>query len=97
MNSIKEKILCLLFGRYDKFSKYNNKNITRYLREKKPLSVIPYNTLFFESCSDGTIIDFILKARNITDETDRNSSFVKELKEIDNNIIFKLQELQMKL
>lgn len=69
----------------------------RYLREKKPLSVIPYNTLFFESCSDGTIIDFLLKIRNIVDETDRNASFIKELKEIDNNIIFKLQELQMKL
>ena len=94
---IKERMLCLPFGRYDRFSKYNNKNIMRYLREKKPLSVIPYNTLFFESCSDGTIIDFLLKIRNIVDETDRNASFIKELKEIDNNIIFKLQELQMKL
>ncbi len=91
------KNVMLAIGRYDKFSKYNNKNITRYLREKKLLSVIPYNTLFFEACSEGTVIDFLLKVKNITDETDRNYTFVKEVKAIDNAIIFKLQELQMKI
>ena len=93
----RRKNVMLAIGRYDPFSKYNNKNITRYLKEKKGLSVVPYNTLFFEACSEGTIIDFFLKVRNITDETDRNINFVKEVKEADNNIIFKLQELQMKI
>ena len=91
------KIVMLAIGRFDKFSKYNSKNITRYLKEKKLISVIPYNTLFFEACSEGTIIDFLLKVKNITDETDRNSSFIKEIQAIDNSIIFKLQELQMKM
>ena len=59
----KRKNVMLAIGRYDKFSKYNNKNITRYLKEKKMLSVIPYNTLFFEACSEGTAIDFLLKCR----------------------------------
>ena len=93
----KRKNVMLAIGRYDKFSKYNNKNVTRYLKEKKMLSVVPYNTLFFEACSEGTVIDFLLKVRNITDEADRNSNFVKEIKAIHNNIIFKLQELQMKI
>ncbi len=91
------KNVMLAIGRFDKFSKYNSKNITRYLKEKKLISVIPYNTLFFEACSEGTIIDFLLKVKNITDETDRNSSFIKEIQAIDNSIIFKLQELQMKM
>ncbi|MBR1802764.1 MAG: hypothetical protein IJ777_02180 [Clostridia bacterium] len=91
------KNVMLAIGRYDRFSKYNNKNIMRYLKEKKPLSVIPYNTLFFESCSEGTIIDFLLKVRKLTDETDRNANFVKELHKIDDAILFKIQELQMKL
>lgn len=93
----RRKNVMLMLGKYDQFSKYNNKNITRYLKEKKGLSVVPYNTLFFEACSEGTIIDFFLKIRSITDETDRNAYFEKEVKEADSNIIFKLQELQMKM
>lgn len=88
--------IMLLIGRYDAFSKYNMKNITRYLKEKKPVGVIPYNTLFFESCSEGKIIDFFLKLKNI-DETDRNHLFIKEVTNVVNGIIYKLQELQMKL
>lgn len=91
------KNVMLAIGRFDRFSKYNSKNITRYLKEKKLISVIPYNTLFFEACSEGTVIDFLLKVKNITDESDRNSSFIKEIQAIDNSIIFKLQELQMKM
>ena len=93
----RRKNVMIAIGRFDRFSKYNSKNITRYLKEKKLISVIPYNTLFFEACSEGTIIDFLLKVKNVTDETDRNSNFIKEIKAIDNSIIFKLQELQMKM
>ena len=92
----RRKNIILNIGRYDKFSKYNDKNITKYLREKQQVSVVPYNTLFFEACTEGTVIDLLLKLRSITDDTDRNVMFVKELKNLDNNIIVKMQELQMK-
>ena len=93
----RRKNIMLAIGRYDKFSKYNDKNITRYMKEKKMLSVVPYNTLFFESCSEGTVIDFMLKVKNITDELDRNITFVRDVKATSDAIIFKLQELQMKI
>ena len=93
----KKKNVMLALGRYDRFSKYNNKNITRYMKERKELSVVPYNTLFFEACSEGTIIDFFLRLRNIVDDTDKNVTFEKAVAEADSNIIYKLQELQMKL
>lgn len=93
----KRKNVMLLLGRYDRFSKYNNKNITRYMKEKKELSTVPYNTLFLEACSEGTIIDYFLRLRNIVDDTDKNVLFEKSVAEADNNIIYKLQELQMKL
>lgn len=93
----KRKNVILAIGKYDPFSKYNSKNITRYLKEKKGISVIPYNTLFFEASSEGTIIDLFLKIKNITDETDRNINFIKEVKETGDKIIFKLQEMQMKI
>lgn len=93
----KRKNVMISIGRYDRFSKYNDKNVTRYLKEKKQISVIPYNTLFFEACSEGTIIDFFLKIRNVNDETDRNSSFIEKVKDASDSIIYKLQELQMKI
>lgn len=93
----KKRNVMLAIGRYDQFSKYNSKNITRYLKEKRGLCVIPYNTLFFEACSEGNITDFIANARSLKDETDRNANFIKEIKAADVNIVAKLQELQMRL
>ena len=84
------------FEKYIDFSKYNVKNITRYLREKKNVSVTPYNTLIFEACSEGKIIDYFLSLKNI-DESDRNYLFIKEVNNNVTAIIDKLQELQMRL
>ncbi len=93
----KRKNVMLNVGKYDKDSKYNSKNIARYLKTKEELSVIPYNTLYFEACSEGAIIDYFLKIRNIIDDTDKNAKFIEEIKKVSNNIIFRLQELQMKI
>lgn len=92
----KKNNIMLMIGRYDKHSKYNKKNITRYLKERKLVSVIPYNTLYFEACSEGKIIDFFLNLKKV-DPTDRNYLFVEEATNMGNAILFKLQELQMKL
>ena len=43
----KKNNILLNIGRYDKFSKYNIKNITRYMKEKKDVHAVLYNTLFF--------------------------------------------------
>lgn len=86
----------LLIGRYDRFSKYNAKNIARYIGEKSEISVIPYNTLFFEACNEGKVADFFLRVRTI-DESDRNAVFVKEVMKTTERIDYKLQELQMKM
>lgn len=85
-----------IIGRYDGFSKYNIKNITRYMKEKKNVLAIPYNTLFFEACSEGKVIDFFLRFKTLNEE-DRNQAFIKEVNRVDDSIIYKLQELQMKI
>lgn len=92
----KRKNIILLMGRYDAHSKYNIKNVTRYLRERKLILAIPYNTLYFEACSEGKAIDFFLRLKNL-DENDRNRLFVNEANRADDAIIYKLQELQMKI
>ena len=86
----------ILIGRYDKYSKYTVKNITRYMGEKNKVSTIPYNTLFFEACEEAGVPDLFLRLRKV-DEDDRNGLFVAEVKRTADNIVYRLQDLAMKL
>lgn len=93
---LKSKKTLLLIGRHDKFSKYTVKNITRYMGEKNKVSTIPYNTLFFEACEEAKVPDLFLKIRNV-DEEDRNRFFIEEVKRASENIMYRLQDLAMKM
>lgn len=93
---LKSRKIILLIGRYDKFSKYTVKNITRYMCEKNKVSTIPYNTLFFEACEEAKVPDLFLKLRRVT-EDDRNGFFLSEVKRVSESITYKLQDLQMKM
>ena len=92
----KKRNIMLLIGRYDAHSKYNVKNVTRYMKEKKAVLAIPYNTLYFEACSEGKVVDYFLRLKRL-DPSDRNSIFVKGTNEVVESIIVKLQELQAKI
>ena len=87
----------ILIGRYDKYSKYNSKNISRYLGEKNQVLTIPYNTLFFEASEETGVPDLFLKFRKSIDSEDRNAFFIQEVKRASENIIYRLQDLQMKI
>lgn len=93
---LQSKKTMLLIGRYDKFSKYNIKNISRYLEEKNKVSTIPYNTLFFEACEEANVPDLFLRLRKRIDADDRNSFFIDEVKRATENIMYRLEDLQMK-
>lgn len=80
-------------GRYDRFSKYSSKNIVRTLRIKK-LSVVPYNTLFAESCDEGVAAEYFMKMSTITGP-DRNIDFVNDVRAFVDAILYKEQELKM--
>ena len=75
---LKKRNIMLLLGRYDKFSKYSVKNIARFYHMKKEPLDVPYNTLFFEACSEGKIADFFLRMHNL-DKADRNAVFIQEV------------------
>ena len=94
---LNSKKTLILIGRYDKYSKYTVKNITRYMNEKNKVSTIPYNTLFFEACEEAKLPDLFLRLRKINDEEDRNALFMAEVKRITDNIIYRLQDLAMKM
>ena len=87
----------ILVGRYDKFSKYNVKNISRFLEERNQILTIPYNTLYFEAASEAGVPDLFLRFKKISDSDDRNALFASEVKRAAENIIYRLQELQARL
>ncbi len=85
-----------LIGRYDRFSKYSKKNISRYLGLKGEISVVSYNTLFFESASEGMVSNYFLKFRmSIIDSSDRNALFISEITSSTEDIINRIKALQM--
>lgn len=87
----------LLVGRYDKYSKYNAKNITRYLEEKNQILTIPYNTLYFEATNEAGVPDLFLKFKKSIDSDDRNAIFIQEVNRATQNIIYRLQELEARM
>lgn len=89
------KKMILNIGRFDRFSKYNVKNISRYTGIKKNISAIPYNTLFFEASGEGTVADLLLRIRT-SDPLDTNGIFIKNVNDGVEKIINKIQELQMR-
>ncbi len=84
----------ILIGKYDKFSKYNIKNISRFLDEKKQVLGIPYNTLFMEATNEAGVPDFFLKLKRISNSDDRNALFIQEVDRATQGILYRLQELQ---
>lgn len=93
-NFFKNNNVLLNIGRYDRFSKYNVKNISRYLRMKNDVLAIPYNTLFFESCSEGKVAEFFLRLRN-ADNEDRNVALIQEVDRMSKVLLAKIQELRL--
>lgn len=96
-NLLKSAKSLILIGRYDKYSKYNSKNISRFLEEKNQVLTIPYNTLYFEAADEAGVPDLLLSLRKLNDVEDRNYIFIQEVKRASENIIYRLQELQMKM
>lgn len=90
---LKSRKVLLLIGRYDKFSKYNIKNVSRYLGEKNKVSTIPYNTLFFEACEEARVPDLFLNLKR-TGEDERSNFFIGEVKRTVDNIIYRLEDLR---
>lgn len=87
----------ILIGRYDKYSKYNIKNVTRFLEEKNKVLTIPYNTLYFEAVNEAGVPDLFISLRKSIDSDDRNAIFLAEVKRASENIVYRLQELQARM
>ncbi len=90
----KRNNVILSIGRYSSISKYTNKNVARYLREKDIPFIVPYNVQFADSCSDGKIIDYLLSARTIKDRENDECIFYSTIKDTIDRIDYKRQEIE---
>ena len=75
---LQEKNVVPVLGKYDRFSKFADKNITRMFNYKKKLYTIPYNTQFFDACNEGTLPSFINANIKADPALDRNGFFMNE-------------------
>ena len=83
----------ILVGRYDNNSKYNIKNITRYLGEKNKVLAVPYNTLFMEAANEAGVADFFIGLKKIMNSDQQNALFAEEVQRATEAILYRLQEL----
>ena len=95
----KPKSTLVLINNYDRKSKYSTKNISRELGEKKEILSIPYCNLLSEAVQEGTAAEFFLNTRikKLEGTEDRTSFFIHEVKRAVDAIIYKMQELQMRI
>lgn len=93
------KKVITLINRYDRKSKYSSKNISRELGEKKEILTVPYCNLFSEAVEEGETAKFFLNTRikKLDGLDDRTSFFINELKRDTDRLIYKMQELQMRI
>lgn len=95
----KEKIVFNV-GRYDAELKYTAKNISRNLiKQREIIQCVPYNTAFFEACEEGKVVNIFifLKKINENERGNPNATFKKGVKDLTDKILYKIEELKMKM
>ena len=78
-------------------SKYNVKNTSKYIGEKKIIPTVPYNTLLMENACEAGVANMFLQLRLSRSSQDTNIQFLNEISNCGKSIIYKLQELQYKV
>lgn len=83
---LKEKPFILVISKYDRYSKYNAKNLTKSFKYREKIHTLPYNTQFFDMQNDHRTLEFFIKYLNV-EPSDRNGFFISEVKSIAEEIL----------
>lgn len=86
-----------VIGKYMSDYKYNSKNIARYLGQKQELDLMPFNLLYMAAAEEADVVDLFLKLKNVKDKTDENYIFMQCTLNLTNNIVKKMQDMQMRM
>lgn len=82
--------------KYDKNSKYNIKNLSRTILKGYNVYGTAYNTLVLDATQEGGIAELLLRLKTLKNEDD-NKTFVEEIKQLNERILLKYQEIRMKM
>lgn len=86
----------LYCGRYLEQSKYNAKNIERYLKVGEECHPITFTNLYSEAMEEGQVADYFLKVRTVK-EGDKNTELVNNIEKLSNAIQYRIKMQQMKM
>lgn len=87
------KIISL--GKYDEKSKYTEKNVSKYIKEKK-VKGIPYNTIFSMDAPEGRVADYMIRFKRVS-PTNINIGFINAVDKETEEIITMIQEDRRKI
>lgn len=90
----KKDNVAICIDKYNPESRYTAKNIARYLNEKNTPYTVPYNILFSDNCSEGTIIDYILSIRTLNHKDGKDGYFYECISSATESIDYKRKELE---
>ena len=94
LDIMKKGNLIPLLGRENINSKYNARNVARFIGEKRGIPSVPDSYLFSEAANEAGVANFFLKTKTSTSAVKVNDRFLKSVQDVDNRIIAKLKELQ---
>ena len=78
---LQDKPTMFVFSRYDRYLRYNCRNIFRQYNfkvDKRDTYTIPYNSDFFDAMNDGQSFSFFVNNMNADVATTRNGYFISE-------------------
>lgn len=89
-----DKVISLL-SNSDDTSKYNMRNVARYIKDKD-LVEVPYNKVFSDAASEAGVAQFFIKNTMTKNATGPNALFTSAISNIIKLIDYKLEELKYK-
>ena len=94
LDIMKKGNLIPLLARENINSKYNARNVARFIGEKRGIMSIPDNYLFSEAANEAGVSNFFLRTKTSSSAVKVNDRFLKSVQDVDARIIAKLKELQ---
>lgn len=92
---LQENNKIISIGKYDAKSKYSEKNVSKYIKEKNVIG-IPYNTMFSMDASEGKVADYFIRFKRVKN-THINAEFINAVNRETDEIINMVKEAQRKI
>jgi hypothetical protein len=85
-----------LLSNVDQASKYNERNVARYIQERRGIAYVVHNTQFMEACCEAGVVNYFLKTRSLRNNiNDKSYPFAQAVDTSCKLIINKIKELHL--